>query len=50
MYVNCPKETVQGNFTTGKGDCFDRVHSDQMVLGTVRQMAGPRKRAKCAKS
>ncbi len=25
-----------------KGDCPDRVHSDQMVLRIVRQAAGPR--------
>jgi hypothetical protein len=24
-----------------KGDCPNRVHSDQMVLGTVRREAGP---------
>jgi hypothetical protein len=38
MYVNCPEEALKGNFTT-KGDCSDQVHSDQMVLRTVRQEA-----------
>jgi hypothetical protein len=27
-----------------KGDCPDRVHSDQIVLGTVREEAGPHER------
>ncbi len=41
MYVNCPKETLKGDFKVSQGNCPDRVPSDQMVLGTVRREAGP---------
>jgi hypothetical protein len=33
-----------GSLLQAKRDCSNQVHSDQMVLGTVRQEAGPRKR------
>ncbi len=33
-----------GKVDKAKRDCLNRVHSDQMVLRTVRQEAGPRKR------
>jgi hypothetical protein len=35
--IDCPKKKLKGdNCMKTKGDCPDRVHSDQMVLGTVR--------------
>ncbi len=37
-------KTPTGNFAASKGNCLDLVHSDQMVLRTVRREAGPRKR------
>jgi hypothetical protein len=33
-----------GKLHKAKEDCLNRVHSDQMVLGTVRWEAGPRER------
>ncbi len=44
IYVNHPKRHSRGILQHAKGDCSDRVDSDQMVLGTVRQEAGPRER------
>jgi hypothetical protein len=42
IYINCPKKTLKGDFATSqRGLCPDRVHSDQMILGTVREEAGP---------
>jgi hypothetical protein len=37
--MNLPKETLL--LQQAKGDCPDQVHSDQMVLGIVKQDAGP---------
>ncbi len=31
----------KGENTQSQGDCLNRVHSDQMVLGTVRREAEP---------
>jgi hypothetical protein len=42
--VNRPKKTLKGDFATGERGCLDRVHSDQMVLGAIRQEAGPQER------
>jgi hypothetical protein len=44
IYVNHPKKTLWGDLQQAKGDCLDRVHSDQMVLRTVRCGAGPHER------
>ncbi len=33
-----------GKLHKAKGDCLDGVHSDQMVLGTVRREAGHHER------
>jgi hypothetical protein len=41
IYVKCPKRLSRGILQQAKGDCPDRVHSDHMVLGTVRQEAEP---------
>ncbi len=44
VYVNCPtvlKRHSKGILLHAKGDCFDQVHLDQMVLGTARREAGP---------
>jgi hypothetical protein len=41
LYVNRPKEALKGKLLQAKGECSDLVHSDQMVLGTVRREAGP---------
>ncbi len=49
MYNNCtmydicenPKKTLKRNLQKAKGECPDRVHSDQMVPGPVGQEAGP---------
>ncbi len=38
------KETLKRNLQKVKGDCPDRVHSDQMVLATVRREAGRHER------
>jgi hypothetical protein len=35
------QRTSRGILQQAKGDSPDRVHSDQMVLGTVRREAGP---------
>jgi hypothetical protein len=35
-----PKKTFKGNFTASQGACFIRVHSDQVVFGTVRWETG----------
>jgi hypothetical protein len=43
--MNCSKETLKGILQQAKRDCPYQVHSDQMVLGTVRQAAGPRERS-----
>jgi hypothetical protein len=42
--MNRPTETLKGDFTAAKGDYLGQFHSDQMVLGTVRQEAGPPQR------
>jgi hypothetical protein len=42
--VNHPKETLKGDLQKAKRDCPDHVHSDQMVLWTVRQESGPHER------
>jgi hypothetical protein len=39
-----PKKTLGGIMPQAKGDCPDRIHSDQMVVGTVRREAGPGER------
>ncbi len=40
--MNCPTKTLRvGDIQQAKGDSPDRVHSDQMVLGTVRWEADP---------
>jgi hypothetical protein len=39
-----PKKTLKGKTAQSQGDSPDQVHSDQMVLGTVRQEAGPHER------
>jgi hypothetical protein len=56
MYVNLPNKAFKRGFTASQGglsgssseilqqakeDYLDRVHSDQMVLRTVRREAGP---------
>jgi hypothetical protein len=38
------KRISRGKLHKAKGDCLNQVYSDQMVLRTVRQEAGPRKR------
>jgi hypothetical protein len=38
------KRHSRGIFTECQGDCSYQVHSDQMVLQTVMQEAGPQKR------
>ncbi len=40
-YVNHPKRPSKGVLQQAKGDCPDHVNTDQMVLGTVRWVAGP---------
>ncbi len=42
--MNHPKETLKGDLQKAKRDCPDHVHSDQMVLWTVRQESGPHER------
>jgi hypothetical protein len=42
--VNRPKKAHKGKTSKAKGDCPNRVHSDKMVLGTVRQEAGHHER------
>jgi hypothetical protein len=37
-------ERVKGNFIVGQGDCYDQVHSYQIVFGTGRWEARPRTR------
>jgi hypothetical protein len=39
IYVNHPKKSFRGKLHKAKGDCPDRVKSDQ-ILGTVRRDAG----------
>ncbi len=40
-YVNRPKKNlIGGKLHKAKGDCPEQVHSDQMVLRTVRQEDG----------
>jgi hypothetical protein len=34
----------RGILQQAKEDCPDRVHSDQIVLGTIKQEAGPSER------
>jgi hypothetical protein len=35
---DCPKKMLKkGKLLEGQGDCLDRDHSDQMVLGAVRR-------------
>ncbi len=41
IHVNHPKKSLKGEFAKTKGNCPDRVHSDQMVLGTMRKETGP---------
>ncbi len=41
IHVNLSKRLSRGILQQAKGDSSDRVHSDQMVLGTVRWDAGP---------
>jgi hypothetical protein len=43
IYMNHPKRQSRGILQQAKGDCPDRVHSDQTVHGTVRWEAGPLK-------
>jgi hypothetical protein len=38
------KTHSRGILLKAKGNCSDEVHSDQMVLGTVRKEPGPQKR------
>ncbi len=42
--MNHPTKNPMGENCTSQGDCLNGVHSDQVVLGTVRQEAGPRER------
>jgi hypothetical protein len=42
--VNHPKKKLKRGLLQAKGFFSDRVHSDQMVLGIVRQEAGPQER------
>ncbi len=44
MYVNHPKKTLKWILQQAKGDCADRVHSDQRVLWTVSREAWPHER------
>jgi hypothetical protein len=41
IYVNCPKKTLKRKLAQAKEDYPNQVHSDQMVLGRVRGVAGP---------
>jgi hypothetical protein len=41
IYINHPKKTFMEGFAKVEEYCPNRVHSDQMVLGTVRWEAGP---------
>jgi hypothetical protein len=41
IFVSHLKETLKGDFTASQGVCPDQIYSDQTVLGTVRQQAGP---------
>jgi hypothetical protein len=43
LYNKSTTHDIWENCTT-QGDCLDRVHSDQMVLGTVGWEAGPQER------
>jgi hypothetical protein len=36
IYVKRPKKALKGKLHKAKGDSQDRVHSDKMVLRTVR--------------
>jgi hypothetical protein len=42
--MNRPKKTLRRNLHQAKKNYADQVHSDQMVLGTVRWEDGPRER------
>jgi hypothetical protein len=42
--INRPKRRIGGIFTARQGDRSDQVHSDQMVLKTVRWEADPQER------
>jgi hypothetical protein len=44
IYVNRLRKTLKGKTVQSQGDCQNQVHSDQMVLETVRWEAGPCKR------
>ncbi len=44
MLNNNKSQPSKGILLNSKGDCTDRVHSDQMDLRTVRREAGPQKR------
>ncbi len=42
--MNRPKKAHNSKASKAKGNCLNLVHSDKMVLGTVRQEAGHHKR------
>jgi hypothetical protein len=37
IFVNCPEKGQGGNLHKAKGECLNRVHSDQMDLGIVNE-------------
>jgi hypothetical protein len=43
-YVNCPKRPSRGILQQAKGEGPDQLHSDQVLLGTIRWEAGPHER------
>ncbi len=44
IYMNRPKKTLKGEFAKSQVDCPDGVRSDQIVIETVREEAGPHDR------